>query len=338
MTIANNVIEARFNGRERRCVIGPLWQYDYGQMLKISGFDLPDTYEVHFSNDPLGVAKVVPADRNGVSIPDEYLTSGASVFAWLFLHVGSEDGATEYQIEITVRRRAKPTSRELTQVERDVITDLIAEMTEATKSANTAKDFAEQAAIESGENQEAAETAAQLAKSYAEGGSGAREGEETSNAKYWCETADGYRAEALESKNAAAESERKAAEIADTAKGYSDAAKESADNAHSSEVAAGNAQTAAEEAQRLSESAKAGAEAAKTGLEEARDMAKGYASDAQASADAAADSATKAQQAAAEKGWMYVEGKEDGHLYLYTENIEGVTLKDVNGRLIAVYG
>ena len=108
-----NVIEARLTSRDRKCVIGPLWQYDYGQILKISGIDLPDAFEVHFSNDPRGDARPMPATaKGGVRIPDEYLVSGANVFAWLYVYQKSDAASTEYQIEIQVRRRAKPMSYE----------------------------------------------------------------------------------------------------------------------------------------------------------------------------------------------------------------------------------
>ena len=48
-----------------------------------------------------------------------------------------------------------------------------------------------------------------------------------------------------------------------------------------------------------------------------------------------------AQQAAAEKGWMYVEGRDNGILYLITSDNapDDITLKDDGtGRLVAVYG
>ena len=120
-----NVIEAKFSSRDRKCVIGPLWQYDYGQILRITGIDLPESYEVHFSNDPRGVAKSIPGNANGVRIPAEYLKSGSSVFAWLYVHQGEDDGSTEYQIEIQVRRRARPTSDAPDSEEKTAIGDLI---------------------------------------------------------------------------------------------------------------------------------------------------------------------------------------------------------------------
>ena len=58
------------------------------------------------------------------------------------------------------------------------------------------------------------------------------------------------------------------------------------------------------------------------------------------SEDKAAQYAELAEQAASEKGWMYVEGREDGYLYMVTSDNapDGIELKD-NGRgeLIVVY-
>lgn len=189
MSVTDNVISAVFREHDRRCVVGPLWQYDYGQILKFEGIELPAIYEVHFSNNPHGTAKVVYGTEDGASIPDEYLTTGASVFAWLFLHSGQDDGGTEYQVEIVVRRRAKPTAEAPTPQEHDLISELIADMTVASEGARIAKDEAVAAAESASENRDAADEAAILARSYAEGGTGTRNGEDTDNAKYWAQQA-----------------------------------------------------------------------------------------------------------------------------------------------------
>lgn len=94
------------------------------------------------------------------------------------------------------------------------------------------------------------------------------------------------------------------------------------------------------------------AEALEEGFTQARDQAVEAAEAAQKSQEAAGKSAQeakedaqraetaadRAEQGLEEKGWMYVEGGADGHLYLYTSNLEDTTLEDDNGRLILVYG
>lgn len=60
-----------------------------------------------------------------------------------------------------------------------------------------------------------------------------------------------------------------------------------------------------------------------------------------ASEEKAAQYADLAGQAAAEKGWMHLEGREDGYLYMVTSDNapDGITLKDNGqGELIVVYG
>ena len=100
------------------------------------------------------------------------------------------------------------------------------------------------------------------------------------------------------------------------------------------------------------ESAAARAEALESGYTEALEKARAAAEDAwhgkvsaeasaqEAKADAqrAETAADRAEQGLENKGWMFVEGESDGHLYLYTNNLDSTTLEDDNGRLILVYG
>ena len=54
------------------------------------------------------------------------LTSGANVYAWIFLHTGADDGETVYYIEIPVMERAEPSDDQPTPVEQSAITEAIA--------------------------------------------------------------------------------------------------------------------------------------------------------------------------------------------------------------------
>lgn len=104
----------------------PLYQYDYGQELVFEGFDLPASFEVQFSNTIDGVSVTQIGADNIVTIPDAMLQSGASVYAWLFLHTGEDDGETEYYVEIPVIERAEPSDDQPTPVEQSAITEAIA--------------------------------------------------------------------------------------------------------------------------------------------------------------------------------------------------------------------
>lgn len=157
-----NIVTAAFSGRQTRT--DRLWQYDYGQILRIVGLELPETFEVHFSNSRGGTAKTSVGSNNSVAIPDEYLTSGWDIYAWIYLHTGQDDGETEYMVIIPVKRRAQPSDLPPTPQEQSAITEAIAALTQAVaqtsedvssaaESATQARDYAdlaEQAAANAG--------------------------------------------------------------------------------------------------------------------------------------------------------------------------------------------
>ena len=133
----SNIVKAVF-GTLKAAETSALWQYDYGQILKIIGLDLPDTYEVHFSNSERGAAKTAIGGPDGVIIPDEYLTSGEKIFAWIFLHTGADDGETRYKITIPVRRRASISDAPPTPQQQEAITQAIAALNGAVDEAEAA--------------------------------------------------------------------------------------------------------------------------------------------------------------------------------------------------------
>lgn len=176
-------------GALREIKARPLWQYDYGQKMQFVGIDLPETYEVHFSNTPHGEATTSIGDASGVNIPDIYLTTGQPVYAWIFLHDDESDGATEYMVTIPVKRRAQPTDAAPTPVQQDVITVAIAKLNDAIQRSEAARDAAEDSAEDSASSASEAAEKVTLAESWAVGGTGTRTGEDTDNAKYYSEVA-----------------------------------------------------------------------------------------------------------------------------------------------------
>lgn len=140
-----NEVKAVFGGR-RETETAPLYQYDYGQRLVVYGPSLPGSYEVHFSNDKTGVAKTQIGDSTGVSIPDEYLISGADIFAWIFVHEGNSDGETKYIIKIPVKKRARPSDDPPTPEDQSVITQAIAALSGAVERAQESAESAEESA------------------------------------------------------------------------------------------------------------------------------------------------------------------------------------------------
>lgn len=102
-----SIVRAVFTGGSF-CKTKPLTRLDRGQVLQFVNVTLPDTYQVHFSNtkENSGQAKTQFGGPDGVSIPDEYLVPGSSIYAWVFIQKG-ESGRTRYMVEIPVS--AKPT-------------------------------------------------------------------------------------------------------------------------------------------------------------------------------------------------------------------------------------
>lgn len=130
----SNILKVHF-WKETQIVSSPLYQYDYGQKVRILGLDLPAYYEVHVSNYERGDATTVLASSNEFDIPDMYLQSGRDVYIWIYLHTGDSDGETEYQITIPVLKRAKPTDEEPTPEEQSIIDQTIIALNDAVTEA-----------------------------------------------------------------------------------------------------------------------------------------------------------------------------------------------------------
>jgi hypothetical protein len=93
------------------------WQYDYGQILRIQGLNLPKVVEIHFSLEETGGTSVtrIGTTKDSVTdvpIPDSMLENEESdqnynVYAFVFLTTRNS-GNTEYRIKIPVKARPKP--------------------------------------------------------------------------------------------------------------------------------------------------------------------------------------------------------------------------------------
>lgn len=103
-----------------------LYQYDYGQILKLTGIDLPALYEVHFSNSERGTSTTGIGTADGVEIPDQYLLNAGKLYVWLYTHTTEDDGETELGFWIPIIPRAQPTHETPTPVQQTEIERLIA--------------------------------------------------------------------------------------------------------------------------------------------------------------------------------------------------------------------
>lgn len=143
----SNIVNAVFDGSRRKAITCPLFQYDYGQIMKISGIELPASYQVQFSNtEDAGVSKTMLGDADGVQIPDEYLLTGDYIYAFVYLHETEDDGETEYVIEIPVIRRPVPSEETPTPAEQSLIDQLLEQLNQGVEAAEAAADQAGEAA------------------------------------------------------------------------------------------------------------------------------------------------------------------------------------------------
>lgn len=113
----SNIVIAVFRDGGQYCRVRNVWQYDYGQILRIQGLTLPPAVEIHFSLSEAGgeaVTRIGITKDNvtDVIIPDSLLenndaTENYNIYAYVYLtDLGS--GETEYKITISVKARPKP--------------------------------------------------------------------------------------------------------------------------------------------------------------------------------------------------------------------------------------
>lgn len=135
----SNIITATFSGCQTTAWTTELYQWDYGRVLQFEGLDLPDAYEVHFSNAPVvGETITQIGNADGVTIPDQFFTTGETVYAWVYLHEGEDDGETVYTVTIPVNKRPQPSDDVPTPQEQSAIDQAIAALNVAVGKAEDA--------------------------------------------------------------------------------------------------------------------------------------------------------------------------------------------------------
>ena len=111
------MIVANFNrGTTTKGVFG-IYQYNYGQVLRIQGLTLPPAVEVHFSLQNTGgeATTRIGVTKDGVTdvvIPDSFLENGDAtqdyeIYAFIYLR-NETSGQTEYKITLHITSRPKP--------------------------------------------------------------------------------------------------------------------------------------------------------------------------------------------------------------------------------------
>lgn len=142
-------------------------QWDYGQILRIHGLQLPTAVEVHFalidSKDSVTRIGITKDGVTDVVIPDSMIEAGKNIFAYVYLR-DSESGQTEYEIKIVVTTRAKPEAFD-TPEDKELFAQAIEAVNEAADRAEKAGQAATEAAGQAAEDaQQTAQDRAEVAK------------------------------------------------------------------------------------------------------------------------------------------------------------------------------
>ena len=220
MELGSNIIHVSFGGKQTAIAKPNGWQYDYGQILKFDDLELPNSYQVHFSNErTLRETKQMVGNADGVLIPDEYFQSGEPIYAFVYLHTGEDDGETEYCVTIYVNKRPEPTDIEPTPQEQSTIDSLIIQMN---RSVEQSTESAESASASEQSASESATASAQSASESAESARQAKLSEENAsasedNAENYATRAETASASAETSADDARQSKRDAEDAVDRA-------------------------------------------------------------------------------------------------------------------------
>ena len=157
------IIVATFKTNQKETIVYGLWQYDYGQTLRIRGLQLPSVVQVHFALQELDGESVteIGTTQNGVTdvkIPDGLLKKTTEIdiydrpvykmFAWIYFTDGTY-GKTEYKIILPIIKRAKPVDYDPDdEVVTKVFDQAVAKVNSAAARAETAANQAAETAAE----------------------------------------------------------------------------------------------------------------------------------------------------------------------------------------------
>lgn len=158
--VGGNMITAVFTDNDDYARAYGLWQWDYGQELRIQGLHLPTAVEIHFALQETGGEAItrVGTTKDGVTtvtIPDSMLEGNSTVwtadkayniYAWVYLSDKSS-GETIKRITMQVKSRPKPEAFEAPG-DGEIFHEAIEAVNDAAKRAEEAGDKAVSAADE----------------------------------------------------------------------------------------------------------------------------------------------------------------------------------------------
>lgn len=147
----NRIVTAVFKG-SKNTKVSDVWQWDYGQVLRIQGLDLPTAVEVDFAvaGASESIARI-GTTKDGVTdvvIPDSLIETGKNLVAYIYLR-DSASGNTEYQIDMLVTKRAKPEAYDRPE-DKELFGQAIEAVNTAADRAEKARQTAQEAAQKAG--------------------------------------------------------------------------------------------------------------------------------------------------------------------------------------------
>lgn len=185
--VGGNMITAVFTDNDDCARTYGLWQWDYGQQLRIEGLHLPTAVEIHFALQETGGEAItrVGTTKDGittVTIPDSMLEGNRAtwtadkaynIYAWVYLS-DKLSGETIKRITMQVKSRPKPEAfeapgdGEIFHEAIEAVNDAAKRAEEAGDKAIAAADEAEKAATQTAEHLEAVQGLAEQVETNAD--------------------------------------------------------------------------------------------------------------------------------------------------------------------------
>lgn len=113
----------------------PLYQGNYGQVIQFDGLTLPDSFEVHMTDESVGEAVQVIGGNNEVEIPNVLMERSGTLTVYIFLHDTEDDGTTCYTAWLMRNPKVTPDEQEIPEPEQDVISQTIGALNAAVAKA-----------------------------------------------------------------------------------------------------------------------------------------------------------------------------------------------------------
>lgn len=134
-----NIVRAVVKPGSNYTVTSPIMKEDKGQVLLIEGLDLPEVYEIDFSNDRHdGSSITMIGNADGVLIPTQFIKTGRDVYAFYY-YVGDNFGQTEHVFRLPNDYRPDRTDEVPEPEQESLIEQAITALNEAVESTQEAQ-------------------------------------------------------------------------------------------------------------------------------------------------------------------------------------------------------